>query len=283
MSKSSGVGNSSSTEQSGRIRSGSPVRSLSGSRVSNYQDIVTLPKVTFVDEMDGSDYNTNKDLKSLKADFSWDNLDNREIVSMFGGLNGSKVAIRRDTPSAENGEEHRYTIKIMNDFLNEPQERKLVKYSDGRVVISNEAFYLKQIFNPETKEVDIDPRFKEKGIGTKSLSRQVYYATKNGVSYLRTYAFRDDAGGSFGHIVWPKLGFDRLLSPSEAAFARKALKDPMIRTVLDVLDRPNGDLHWFEYGSSGVMVFNLTKGSRSFRKIATASKKKLSQQYGRLW
>lgn len=283
MSKSSGFGQSSSTEQTGRIRTGSPVRPTSGSQISNYQDITRLPKINFVDDLGDLEFDTKSALKSLKSDFSWDNLDDSEVASMFGALNKSKVGIRRDDPFEEDGEVYKYSVFIMNDYLNEPQERRIIKYSDGRVVINNDAFYLKQKFDINTGKAEVDPAYKDKGIGTKSLARQVYFSVKNGVSYLKTYAFRDDADNSFGHIVWPKLGFDRLLSPSEAAYARKVFKDPMIRTVLDVLEKPGGDVHWFQYGSSANMVFNLTPGSRSMRRLARSAKNKLSGMYGRLW
>ena len=270
MSKSSGTG-ASGTEQSGRVRTGGrgAVVPSSGTRFSNYDDILNLPKVTF-------DNNSLKVLKNLKKDFNLEDISNEEVVAMAGALNNSEIQVT-------NLGKDLYNINISNDYLDGVQQRTISRDYNGNLMIDNNYFFLKRNYymNDLGEEVfDILPEYKNKGIATKSLARQVFYAAKNGVKRIETLAVKSDT--QIGYYVWPKHGFEGNIPSRLLDRTRKYFKDPNMRTIQDIFDKPEGNSYWKEFGRDVEVTFDLTPGSRSLQRLGKV-KNVLLSKFGRIW
>jgi hypothetical protein len=269
MSKSSGTG-ASGTEQSGRVRTGGggAVVPSSGTRFSNYDDVLNLPKVTFSED-------SLKVLKNLKKDFNLENISNEEVAAMFGALNNSEISV---IPYS-NG----YKAYISNDYLNSPQERIIKKDNKGNVYIKNESFFLKRGYFTDdsgNEVLGVLPEYQDKGIATKSLARQVFYAAKNGVKRIETMAAKGLS--MYGYYVWPKHGFEADIPMDIIDKTRKHFKDPNMKTMQDIFDKPEGDSYWKKFGDSRYMNFDLTPGSRSFQRLGKV-KNILLTKFDRIW
>jgi len=269
MSKSSGTG-ASGTEQSGRVRTGGggAVVPSSGTRFSNYDDVLNLPKVTF-------DSDSLKVLKNLKKDFNLENISDEEVAAMFGALNNSEISV---IPYS-NG----YKAYISNDYLDGTQDRIIRKNLNGDIYIENSMFFLKEgdYINELGKRVtDILPEYKNKGIATKSLARQVFYAAKNGVKRIETLAVKGLR--TYGYYVWPKHGFEADIPMDIIDKTRKHFNDPNMKTMQDIFDKPDGGSYWKEFGDSHYMNFDLTPGSRSFQRLGKV-KNILLTKFDRIW
>jgi hypothetical protein len=270
MSKSSGTG-ASGTEQSGRVRTGGggAVVPSSGTRFSNYDDVLNLPKVTF-------DNDSLKVLKNLKKDFNLKDISNEEVVAMAGALNNSEIRVTNIGNDS-------YRISISNDYLDGTQERTISRDYNGNLIIDNNYFFLKRDYymNDSGEEVfDILPEYKNKGIATKSLARQVFYAAKNGVKRIETVAAKSDTMN--GYYVWPKHGFEGNIPTDLVEKIRKRFKDPNMKTMQDIFDKPGGNSYWKTNGKEIYLEFDLTPGSRSLQRLGKV-KNVLLSKFGRIW
>ena len=270
MSKSSGTG-ASGTEQSGRVRTGGrgAVVPSSGTRFSNYDDILNLPKVTF-------DNNSLKVLKNLKKDFNLEDISNEEVVAMAGALNNSEIRVT-------NLGKDSYRISISNDYLNGTQERTISRDYNGNLIINNDLFFLRKgyFMDDSGNEVyDILPEYQDKGIATKSLARQVFYAAKNGVKRIETFAPKSNSMNGF--YVWPKHGFEGNIPTDLVEKIRKRFKDPNMKTMQDIFDKPDGGSYWKQFGKDVEVTFDLTPGSRSLQRLGKV-KNVLLSKFGRIW
>ena len=194
---------------------------------------------------------------------------------MFGALNNSKIKIIKQR-------EKEYSVQISNDFL-DSHDSVIYKDSSGRTKIDLDLFFLKRgnFTNSDGEtEFGVLPQYQGKGIGTKSLSRQAFYAAKNGVKYISAYAAEGD--GMIGYYVWPKLGFDGPLTSYMKRFAQRHFKDNNINTILDIFDKPDGDSFWYDYGNSNSVIFNLSPKSRSNKRLKSENIK-LKNKFGRIW
>ena len=271
MSKSSGTG-ASGTEQSGRVRTGGggAVVPSSGTRFSNYDDVLNLPKVTFDNE------DSLKVLKNLKKDFNLEDISNEEVVAMAGALNNSEIRVT-------NLGKDSYRISISNDYLNGTQERTISRDYNGNLIINNDLFFLRKgyFMDDSGNEVyDILPEYKNKGIATKSLARQVFYAAKNGVKRIETLAAKGLR--TYGYYVWPKHGFEGNIPSRLLDRTRKHFKDPNMRTIQDIFDKPDGGSYWKQFGNDVEVTFDLTPGSRSLQRLGKV-KNVLLSKFGRIW
>ena len=270
MSKSSGTG-ASGTEQSGRVRTGGggAVVPSSGTRFSNYDDVLNLPKVTI-------DRYSLENLKKLKKDFNLKDISNEEVAAMIGALNNSEISIF----TWKDGE---YTLRIKNDYLNSPQERIIKKDNKGNVYIKNESFFLKRGYFTDdsgNEVLGVLPEYQDKGIATKSLARQVFYAAKNGVKRIETFAGKGST--MIGYYVWPKHGFDGDIPPGLVNRTREYFNDPNMKTIQDIFDKPEGNSYWKRFGPPVEVEFDLTPGSRSLQRLGKV-KNILLTKFDRIW
>lgn len=241
MSKSSGGGSSSGSESSSFSQRGRS-RSMSGSGSSGemrndyrqvLRDIRELPDVTYT--------SSSKHLDAKKA-LGLENVSDREFAAMFGALPGSTIKVM--PPKFETGQ---WFATISNKAFSKVQRRTIYRDDDSdELVISND-------------EISIKKDYQRQKLGTISFSKQVYYARKNKVAYIETYAKRGE--GINGYYTWSRLGYDRMLTKSERS-AAESVTGP-VKSVQDIFDKPNGKAYWSANGKSGDMVFDLDKNSRN--------------------
>lgn len=240
MSKSSGGGSTTSAVgQSGRARGNfsTTLGEASVDRVATYKESLKalreLPTVTFT---------KSSQHKQAKKALGLQNISDSEFAGMFGAVDGSLISVM--PPRFETGQ---WFVTIHNKFLSSPQRRTIELDED-----SNELFI-------SNSELRIKSEYQKNKLGALILGKQVYFARKNKVSYIETYAAKGtDANGSY---TWPVLGYDRLLNSKEKSEAEASFGK--VKTVQDILDKPNGKAYWLANNRPGDMIFDLQKGSRN--------------------
>ena len=259
-------------ERSGASGSGSDkpkTSKLSGDGdIDNFEDISKPPAgVTLTI---GSD----SELRSLKSDiFNNPNISDDEVFAAFGALSGSSV----DISSSRSG---RYSVSISAPYLSGTQNRSVVKYSNGDIIMSNSYFR-------------VAPDYQGTGIGTKSFARQVEFASKLGVNKISTFAAKStvyNTDGSLnkdrsynGYYTWARLGYDA--SPTtRLTRAQNYFGKSDIRSIADLFDikasssKISGADWWKNNGESYDMTFDLTPGSRSRKRLTDYSKNYFSRE-----
>lgn len=251
MSKATGGGaTTSQASQTGRTRGSSFSTSGGGGgggesastqeRLATYKEslkaIRELPKVTFT---------KSSQHKEAKEALGLSNVSDQEFAAMFGALNGSTISVF--PPRYETGQ---WFVTINNKFLSSPQ-RRVIEFDEdsGELFITN-------------SELRIKSDYQKNKLGALILGKQVYFARKNKVSYLETYAAKGET--SNGSYTWAVLGYDRMLTPSERSSAKSYFNDTSKKspkTVQDVLDMPNGKAYWLANHKAGDMMFDLQRGS----------------------
>lgn len=243
-----------------------------GNDVNNYDDIFNSPKNYTIDNP--VDFNKAFDVIK-KSIFKNDKMTVDELLGAVGVLNNANVNMKYYRAGSNDIE---VIIKIKAPYLVGTQQRS-INYSDGEVYIGNDYFR-------------VDPKYSGQGIGTKSLSRQVEFASKLGVDRIETFAAKSttyNADGSIdkdksfnGYYTWSRLGYDRKLTTYEKNLARNYYKKN-ISTVRDLFDIPDsgnvlsGAKWWKKNGSSGDMYFDLKSNSRSRKTLTEYAKKYFSQ------
>jgi hypothetical protein len=144
-----------------------------------------------------------------------------------------------------------------------PTERHLYKDESGQAtiaIISNENFQLQ-------------PEFRQMGIGTYALAFQVKAALEAGISRLvANAAGRKDSEYS-GYVVWPQLGYDGLIP--DDIWTQKLPADgiaalglnPETPVLISELLRCGGISLWKEYGEGYIMHFDVDASRPMVRKL----------------
>jgi hypothetical protein len=131
--------------------------------------------------------------------------------------------------------------------------RSISQDAFGRVVISNDSFYLRAADRGRQQSA-------------RTLERQVQAARRLGVSYLRTHAALAPAEGGVrrvnGAVVWPRFGYDGPLEPSLAAQAAADL-GVEVTTVQELLKEPGGWDWWKVNAQPLDLIFNVAENSKS--------------------
>ncbi len=104
-----------------------------------------------------------------------------------------------------------------------------------------------------------DVAIQRRGLGLLIFHRQLQNAQALGVRYIFARAGRD--AGENGYYTWPRFGFDGPL----ARGVREILPPPLnhARSVLDLVDCPEGRRWWREFGHTIDVRFDVADGSRS--------------------
>ncbi len=173
-----------------------------------------------------------------------------------GAFSGAKVEIGLRDGRLQVDISHKYISK------SDGMTRTMYRDADGKLTVRNDAFFL-------------SPSAQGKGLGTKSFSTQVADAQKAKVSYISTFALRNDARSdkSVGYKVWADLGYDGKLSGRvQTAWANlnplarfDGTKTP--RTIRELYATRGGKTIWHTYGESQTMVFSLSRGSKSVKTL----------------
>ena len=107
----------------------------------------------------------------------------------------------------------------------------------------------------------LHPSMQGKRLGRHIFHRQLCYAKALGVTGIETLA--DRRGSDDGYYAWPRLGFDGALS---VAVCRKLPAGLVAaRTILDLMDSPDGRRWWRQHGVAIRVRFDLAEESRSWR------------------
>lgn len=188
-------------------------------------------------------------------------LSDAQLVALVGAPDGSDVSISSFTTEDDHGKREYISIRTSNEFYSEAQSRLVFKEA-GQTVIKNDLFMVK----------DSAPA----GIGTRVLAREVVAARKLGINTIQTFAARyispKGTSNYYGYKVWPKLGFDTLISNiqgqyrgsvSGAEVLREAGSRSGARTLQDLLSTPNGRALWDLHGAGTLMYFDTRVGSRN--------------------
>jgi len=101
-----------------------------------------------------------------------------------------------------------------------------------------------------------------KGFGRTIFVRQVHNAQKLGFTKMQCLAERNDKGGYFGYYLWPLLGYNAKLEPSEQ---EKIYADTGFRPtdMHEVIANDVTREWWRVNGDSKIMEFDLRPGSKS--------------------
>lgn len=109
----------------------------------------------------------------------------------------------------------------------------------------------------------VKPDKRGQGIGTRMFAKQALNASAAGITEISTSATPDNASGTVGYVVWPKLGYDAKLPP----WTKRKLPENLAHadTVQDLYQTKAGRDWWAEHGTTQTMTFDTTPGSRSMR------------------
>lgn len=165
------------------------------------------------------------------------------VPHLVGAIDGSLISVTHDPI------QDAYVFEVIHRWLDRPMVRILnwnVVNPAWSLVINSQFF--------------LDGAKQRKKYGTRSIAVEVRCAQQLGISEVACLAAR--GAGQIGYATWPKLGFDRDLTPQEIAslspqFAGCAL-------VSDVLARPGGVQYWEVNGTGGWCTFDTTLGSTSW-------------------
>ncbi len=126
-----------------------------------------------------------------------------------------------------------------------------VRRAAARLVLLNDGFHV------------IDERLRGRGFGLRVLHRQARNAARLGLRRIETVAGR--RRGENGYYTWPRYGFDAPLP----AHVRRLLPPELdgARTLLDLMESPDGRRWWRARGATVRAVFDLSAGSRSWKTL----------------
>lgn len=169
--------------------------------------------------------------------------DVEKIVAATGAPDGATVEIkvREDSLAIE------YATKEISNA-----QRTIIKDEKGRTYIENDSFFL-------------EASAQDKGLGTKTLKRQVDAASKLGIDRIVTYGVGGAGEATNGYYTWPRLGYDAKI-PAAPRFTGDRGDSKMLS---DLMKTDKGRKEWKRNGSSLKMEFDLKDGSRS-RKVLDA-------------
>lgn len=173
-----------------------------------------------------------------------------DIVKLVGALPGSEVIMSADTKRwGKNAGSKTLSISVYGPQYDQCS-RELFIDSDGNLVMQNAMFFLKK-------------KYRGSGMGMAQLSAQIQNCIDAGVDRIETCAGR--GGIMNGYYTWPRLGYDRNLLEihKEGWRWNPANKFPGKKTVLDLMETPEGRAWWKKYGTTASMTFDLRPGSRS--------------------
>jgi GNAT superfamily N-acetyltransferase len=134
-------------------------------------------------------------------------------------------------------------IEIDNDSMGFSQMRILEIDDAGKLILNNELF-------------KIAPEYQGMGYGTKALFHQVKEAKKAGISYIQTFAARED--GYNGYYTWAQLGYDcdleniggHIQQTVKKAVTKGELPEGKYETVQDIM-KANGGPEWWKKNGVG--------------------------------
>ena len=259
-------------ERSGASGSGSAKPKASklsgGGDIDNFEDISKPP--VGVTLKSGKE----RELRALKSEiFNNPNISDDEVFAVFGALSGSSVNL------FQNGSGD-FDVMISAPYLNDEQSRQIRRSSSGKINMYNSYFR-------------VADDYQGTGIGTKSFARQVEFASKYGVNSISTSAAKStmyNTDGTInksesynGYYTWARLGYDA--SPADKITeARSYYGSSNINSIADLFDikasggKISGAEWWKANGSSTVMKFDLTPGSRSRKRLTDYSKSYFSRE-----
>ena len=242
-------------------------KSAGGGSIDNFADISNSPtNITFYD---ADLANETLELARGKKFFNNSKVSMDDLLGAFGVMNGSNVNLYFDDINKS------YIIASIQSPYG-TQTRVLKSNGIGKSpYIKNDYFAISE-------------EFRGSGVGTKSLARQVEFASKLGVSHIDTYAYRSSIYNSDGtlnkeqsyngYYTWPRLGYDANLSNNNRNILSNYYgKD--VKTLRDLFDIPesstraSGAAWWKQYGNSIDVKFDLSANSKS-RKVLTEYTKK---------
>lgn len=183
-------------------------------------------------------------------------LDEAETGRLFMIPDGSSVwaLIVREHGEAPAG----LNVMSNNPFLAEHENASVIVYSEVEgASLHGEALYIRRLMLAP----DAPDRLATVAFGQMAIS-----AYRRGFRHIMLYAAgngpldRSDPHGLVGFNVWPKFGFDAVLSPAELNAASPALR--ACKTVQEVI--ATDPQWWPQHGRARDMRFDLTPNSRSW-------------------
>ena len=170
-------------------------------------------------------------------------LTDEEIATAAGALDGAMLDVR---PKKYQGGMELF-VDIQDAQWIEAQQRGFRRDADGRLYIWNHRF---------KKKKDA-----AKGLGLKSVVRQIVAARQLGIERIEMFALGDANDPEYnGYYRWAVYGYDAKLTLREQSLLRL---DPDLlgaQTVNDVMRR-NGKMWWRTQGSARKMIFDLSRES----------------------
>lgn len=218
-------------------------------------------------------YNTPMNIEQAKvaldtfnrnADTNWTLKD----LSAFMGIEHGEIMVQ-DVDASPN----RSTLKIAARFIDDEgfvigsAERVIIakKLPDGarRLVMTNNTFELKS-------------RSQHKGLGTKTLLRQVKALRKAGFEKIELTASKMQDPDFNGYYTWPRLGFDGAIN--SMAIQTKAQEDlniPRPNKVSEIMQLGKRGADWWKANGHTILAdFDLNPKSLSSRVLAAYQKEK---------
>jgi len=148
-------------------------------------------------------------------------------------------------------------IRIKHPLI-ESQDRYIKQDARGRLYIENNDF--------------IKAQDAPRGVGLQSFARQVFGARNLGAHRIAAHAAGTINTPQWnGYYTWPRLGYNAPLTAEEMADLPPALRGA---TDLHELFERGGAEYWKQYGSAKDVVFDLSDGSDSVRRLLAYIKEK---------
>lgn len=177
-----------------------------------------------------------------------------DIAGLGGATDGADVHMESETD-----EEGRSVVGIHIKGDHYKAKRQIGVDANGKRFINNESFF-------------VDEGHQGKGIGGASFNRMIEHAIAAGVSYVITFADRNDAQAVNGYAIWPKMGFDADIPSDKKRQIEMAVESGRVPKTEDgkvpsklseLMKTPEGREWWEERGQGMEMRFDLTAGSIS--------------------
>jgi hypothetical protein len=179
--------------------------------------------------------------RAVRRLFPESNLSTEELPKLVGAPNGGRVTAYANQAGDQIhfGMDHPHVKEF---------SRTLHRTPDGKLVMSNNLFFLKKAHRGS-------------GMGLDVFSSEVRQLAALGVDRIDTCAGK--GGIMNGYYTWARLGYD---APLDAGF-QKRLPPALAgaKTVQDLMTTPEGRDHWKANGYMTPMSFDLTPGSGSLK------------------